>query len=93
MYFHSRVRTARIGYLFMLPSPLCVTKISSRCVAFSPRSTGRNDRPLMLARAAPPIASRHVGSRSIQLTSASEVVPGLTTPGHTTTSGVRMPAS
>ena len=41
------VRTERIGYSFIFPSPLCVVKMRSRWPAASPRSTGRKDRPLI----------------------------------------------
>ena len=47
MYFQRRVRTARNGYRFMSPSPLWVTKTSSRWASRCRRRTSRNERPLI----------------------------------------------
>ena len=47
MYITLPMRTLRIGKMFMLPSPVCVVKILSRCVFLFPSSTGAKDLPSM----------------------------------------------
>jgi hypothetical protein len=81
------------GKTLLFPSPLCVVKITSRCVSFSPRRTGRKERPSMSCGAWPPAASISVGRMSIHDTIALVREAGSDPPGQVTISGVRMPSS